>query len=121
MKSISLHIILFLFITQIVAGESINKENIKIVRDEWGVPHIYAPTDEEVAYGLAWATAEDDFKSIQENYLAIRSQLGSVNGKDGAILDFITAFLGINDIVEERLDQAFSPKFRKILEINFKG
>jgi len=31
----------------------INTKNIKIIRDKWGVPHIYGKTDEEVAYGLA--------------------------------------------------------------------
>jgi acyl-homoserine-lactone acylase len=110
-----------IFLFQANASIPINRENIKIKRDQWGVPHIYAPTDEEVAYGLAWATSEDDFKSIQENYLALRSQLAAVKGKDGAVLDFIVAFLGINDIVEERIDQAFSPKFRKVLEYYCQG
>jgi len=41
----------------------INPQNIEIVRDAYGVPHIYAKTDAEVAYGLAWAHAEDDFVS----------------------------------------------------------
>ena len=39
----------------------IDPANIEILRDSYGVPHIYAPTDVEVAYGLAWAHAEDDF------------------------------------------------------------
>ena len=43
-----------------------NPANIDIVRDSFGVPHIFAKTDAEVAYGLAWAEAEDDFKSMQE-------------------------------------------------------
>ena len=38
----------------------IHIEQIQIVRDSFGVPHIFAPTDAEVAYGLAWATMEDD-------------------------------------------------------------
>jgi acyl-homoserine-lactone acylase len=121
MKCINFCIICILFISQISAAVTIKKGNIKIKRDQWGIPHIYAPTDEEVAYGLAWATSEDDFKSIQENYLAIRSQLAAVKGEDGAILDFITAFLGINDIVQERIDTAFSPKFRKVLEYYCQG
>jgi len=53
----------------------INTKNITILRDKYGVPHIYGKTDEEVAYGLAWATAEDDFKSMQENFLTARSRL----------------------------------------------
>ena len=48
----------------------INPDQIDIVRDAYGVPHIFAKTDSEVAYGLAWAHAEDDFKTIQIGYLA---------------------------------------------------
>ncbi len=106
---------------QLNARVEVNTQNIKIVRDEWGVPHIHAPTDEEVAYGLAWATAEDDFGSVQENYLAARTQLATVKGKDGAIVDFISALLGINEIIEQRVDTSFSPKFRKIMEYYCQG
>ena len=49
-------------------AQTINPKNIEIVRDSFGVPHIFAKTDAEVAYGLAWAHAEDDFKSLQEWY-----------------------------------------------------
>jgi acyl-homoserine-lactone acylase len=45
---------------------TINPENITIVRDTFGVPHIFAATDAEVAYGLAWVNAEDAFKEMQE-------------------------------------------------------
>ena len=44
---------------------AVNPANVQIARDKWGVPHIFAKTDEEVAYGLAWATAEDDFSDMQ--------------------------------------------------------
>ena len=43
----------------------IRTDKITIARDTYGVPHIFAPTDPEVAYGLAWAHAEDDFTTIQ--------------------------------------------------------
>jgi len=43
----------------------INPANITIARDSFGVPHIFAPTDPESAYGLAWAHAEDDFATLQ--------------------------------------------------------
>ena len=45
----------------------INQDHIEIIRDNYGVPHIYAATDPEVAYGFAWAQAEDHFKLIQED------------------------------------------------------
>jgi len=44
----------------------INTSSIEIIRDKYGVPHIFGSTDQETAYGLAWAHAEDDFRTIQE-------------------------------------------------------
>ena len=38
----------------------------EIVRDEWGVPHIYGRTDADVAYGVAQAHAEDDFFTLKD-------------------------------------------------------
>ena len=43
----------------------INPQNITIARDSFGVPHVFAKTDPEVAYGLAWAHAEDDLGNIE--------------------------------------------------------
>ena len=36
----------------------VNPKNVEIIRDTFGVPHIYAKTDAGAAYGLAWANAE---------------------------------------------------------------
>ena len=35
----------------------VNPDSIEIIRGPYGVPHIYAATDVEVAYGFAWAQA----------------------------------------------------------------
>src|SRR5687768_466101 len=64
--------------------EHIDPSKIDIVRDDFGVPHIFAKTDREVAYGLAWAHAEDDFETIQKAFLASRSMLGQHSGREGA-------------------------------------
>lgn len=93
----------------------INHQNIQIIRDEYGVPHIFAETDEEVAYGLAWATCEDDPSSIQENLLTARGRLAEVKGKDGAIMDFLSAFIGARETVDKYYETSFSPKFKSVL------
>lgn len=95
---------------------AVDTKNITIYRDYYGVPHIYGKTDEEVAYGLAWATAEDDFESMQQNVLAGRCRSAAVNGKDGAIMDFIAAFIGAKELVDQQYDAAFSPKFKAIMK-----
>ena len=94
----------------------IDPENITIARDQWGVPHIFAPTDAEVAYGLAWATAEDDFNTIQQQLLPIKQLAGLVNGKSGAILDVAVHILDAKSIVESRYELDLSLEFRQILD-----
>ncbi len=94
----------------------IDPGNITIVRDQWGVPHIYSKTDAEAAYGLAWAHAEDDFESIQITLLAVKGLLASVKGKDGAILDVLAFLLDTGERVEAEYEESFSPKFKAVLD-----
>lgn len=89
---------------------------IQIARDAWGIPHIFAPTDAGVAYGLAWATAEDDFRSIQLQLLAVKGQLGLAIGKEGAVFDVAMHLLGADSLVEARYAQDLSPEFRRVVE-----
>ena len=81
LKTHSTLLLLFFYSSTLLA--QINPNDITIVRDGYGVPHIYAATDAEVAYGLAWAHAEDDF-FIQLAYLAGSCLLSRYNGKAGA-------------------------------------
>ena len=99
----------------------INPDDITIIRDQWGVPHVYAKTDAQVAYGLAWASAEDDFETIQETLLPIRGGLGAVKGVEGAVLDFAAHLIEVNEIVDERYEAEISPKFKEILKAYAQG
>ena len=91
------------------------QNNIDIVRDQFGIPHIYAKTDAEVAYGLAWVNAEDDFKTIQEAYLAGNAMLSNHIGLKGAPADFISQFIGSNTLIEEKIDE-ISKDYMKVVE-----
>jgi acyl-homoserine-lactone acylase len=97
------------------AFAQINPENIDIIRDKWGVPHIFGKTDAETAYGLAWANAEDDFKTMQFTMLAGKQMLGRVNGKDGAAVDYVVGLLRSSEIVEKEFN-SLSPDFVKLIE-----
>jgi len=105
---------LFLFATTISFSQ-INPNNIDIVRDKFGIPHIYAKTDAEVAYGLAWVNSEDDFKTIQEAYLAGNAMLSNHIGLKGAPADFISQFIGSNSLIEEKIDE-ISKDYMKVVE-----
>ena len=105
---------LLLFITTISYSQ-INPNSIEIVRDEFGVPHIFSQTDAEVAYGLAWVNAEDDFNTIQEAYLAGNAMLSNHIGLKGAPADFISQFIGSNDLIEEKIDD-ISKDYMEVVE-----
>jgi len=60
----------------------------RIVRDSYGVPHIFGATDPDVAYGIAYAHAEDDFATLQEVLAMTRGRAGAISGADGAKADF---------------------------------
>jgi acyl-homoserine-lactone acylase len=44
-------------------------QRVTIVRDDWGVPHIYGKTDADAVFGMIYAQAEDDFNRVETNYL----------------------------------------------------
>lgn len=94
----------------------INPKNIDIVRDQWGVPHIFAKTDAEVAYGFGWATAEDDFQTMQEQLLPIRGVMGMVYGKAGAAADVAVHIIEAHQFVESRYMEDVSPEFKAYLD-----
>ena len=98
-----MRVLLSLLLVSTISYSQINPKNIDIVRDEYGIPHIYAQTDAEVAYGLAWANAEDDFTTIQEAYLAGNAMLSNYIGLKGAAADFITQFIGSKNLIEEKI------------------
>jgi acyl-homoserine-lactone acylase len=93
----------------------IHVDKITIARDNYGVPHIFAPTDPEVAYGLAWAHAEDDFKTIQTLILTGKGKLSTYKGKEGAPIDFVFGLLNTRATVDQQI-KSMDPKFIQLLQ-----
>jgi len=110
-----------LIFNALFATAQVNPKNITIVRDSFGVPHIFAKTDAEAAYGLAYAHCEDDFEHVQQNILAGKNMLGSVLGKEGVLFDYGLQFLGIDTFVERVYKNDLSDDFKKILQAYCKG
>ena len=106
---------LFLLIAGFNASAQINPTNITIARDSFGVPHIFAPTDPEVAYGIAWAHAEDDFETLQLVVLSGKAKLGTGLGKKGAEGDYVINLLRIRKTVEEQWN-TLSPDFLALIK-----
>ena len=75
-----------------------------VVRDSWGVPHIFGRTDPDVAYGIAYAHAEDDFDTLQDVLAMTRGRLGAISGGDGAKTDYVVHLLGARATVDRDYD-----------------
>ena len=115
MKKLLYSFILLLLSQTGFSQTKVDPSRIDIVRDSFGVPHIFAKTDAEVAYGLAWAEAEDDFKSMQEVILPAKGLMGKVQGKKGAAGDYAFALFRCKEITEEKWN-TLSPAFVKLVE-----
>lgn len=90
--------------------------DVRITRDKWGVPHIYGARDADVAFGLAYAHAEDDWATIEEVILFSRGALAPIKGKDGAVTDYLIAALGIRKDIDAKFEKDLSPETRALLE-----
>lgn len=75
--------------------------DVKILRDDFGVPHVFGRTDADTAFGLAYAHAEDDFPTIVESLLQSRGELASFAGRDQAPVDFIAKLLRVKETVAQ--------------------
>ena len=76
-----------------------------IARDRWGVPHIFGKTDADVAYGVAYAHAEDDFSTLQDVLAMTRGRLGAITGQDGAKTDYAVHLLDARATVTRDYDK----------------
>jgi len=54
--------------------------NITIIRDDWGIAHIYGKTDADAVFGMEYAQAEDDFNRVETNYITSLGRMAEVEG-----------------------------------------
>ena len=62
-------------------------EDVRIVRDNWGIAHIYGKTDADCVFGAIYAQAEDDFGRIERNYLNGLGMLAQAEGESAVYSD----------------------------------
>jgi acyl-homoserine lactone acylase PvdQ len=62
-------------------------ERVTIIRDDYGVPHVYAATDADAVFGMLYAQAEDDFPRVERNYVWAIGRLAEVQGESALISD----------------------------------
>jgi len=88
---------------------------VTIIRDNWGVPHIYGKTDAAVVFGLMYTQCEDNFKGIERNYLYQLGRQAEVDGNNKLYTDLQLQLIA--DSAEAIKDyKASAPWFKKLMD-----
>jgi len=90
--------------------------NARIERDNFGVPHISGPRDADVAFGMAFAHAEDDFTTIQQVALAVRGQYAATEGPKAAVTDYLVRLFRVWETVDAKYERDLPPDLRRVVE-----
>jgi len=61
--------------------------NVTIIRDDWGIAHVYGKTDADAVFGMEYAQAEDDFNRVETNYLNALGRLAEAEGEHAVYQD----------------------------------
>jgi acyl-homoserine lactone acylase PvdQ len=70
-----------------VASWEHQARNVTIIRDNWGIPHVYGKTDADAVFGVMYAQAEDDFNRVETNYLNSMGRLAEAEGESAVYRD----------------------------------
>lgn len=88
---------------------------VNIIRDKWGIPHVYGKTDADAVFGLLYAQCEDDFKRVELNYIEKLGRLAEINGEKDVFNDLQIRLL--IDTAEAVADyQKAQPWLKKLLD-----
>ena len=88
-------------------------QNITIIRDIWGIAHVYGKTDADAVFGVIYAQAEDDFNRVETNYLNAMGRLAEAEG-EGEIYRDLRMKIFI-DPADMKAKYASSPAWLKTL------
>lgn len=86
---------------------------VTIIRDNWGIPHIYGKTDADAVFGLLYAQCEDDFKRIEMNYIEKLGRMSEIKGESELQNDLYIRL--IIDSSDAKKDYELSPVWLKKL------
>jgi penicillin amidase len=74
---------------------------ITVIRDEWGVPHIFAQTDADVAFALGFCQAQDRLWQLDIQRRQFKGELSEILGPVALPADTLFRTIGLGRIADE--------------------
>ncbi|MES2651698.1 MAG: penicillin acylase family protein [Bacteroidota bacterium] len=103
------------FSTTEITGFENQAKRVTIIRDNWGIAHVYGKSDADAVFGLLYAQCEDDFKRVELNYIEKLGRLSEINGESSVFNDLQIRLL--IDTTEAIADyQKAQPWLKKLLD-----
>ena len=92
-----------------------DKMEATLHRDEWGIPHVFAPNLEAAAYALGYAQAEDRLEELLKNYRRANGTMSEVFGPDNLAEDLQQRLFRHGEIARAKYGK-ISPRLRAVIE-----
>ncbi len=100
--------------TEIVAFTA-QAKRVHIIRDNWGIAHVYGKTDADAVFGSLYAQCEDDFKRVELNYIEKLGRLSEINGESNIFNDLqIRLLIDSTEAIQDY--QNAQPWLKKLLD-----
>lgn len=112
--SLSLILLLVAFNSSVHYSAAKNGE-AEILRDEFGVPHVFADRLEDAAYAIGYAQAEDRLEELLKNYRKAEGTMSEAFGPEWYRHDYIQRMWRHAAISREKYNEV-SPKMRACIE-----
>ncbi len=88
-------------------------KQVNIIRDNWGIPHVYGKIDADAVFGVIYAQCEDDFKRMEMNYIEKLGRMAEVKGESSLYDDLLIRM--VIDSADAIRDYNNSPQWLKKL------
>ncbi len=96
------------------ARQEKKSRSVTIVRDDWGIAHVFGKTDADAVFGIIYAQAEDDFNRVENNYLLSLGRMAEADGESKVTLD-LRQKLFIDPVELKKLYAASPPWLRTLM------
>jgi acyl-homoserine-lactone acylase len=97
------------------AGLLFGAEKVEILRDEYGVPHIFAASPAAAAFGSGYAQAEDRLEEMLRNYRKAEGTMAEAFGPEWLTHDYRQRLWRHRQVAEEHYKD-LDPRLRAICE-----
>ena len=87
----------------VLDGEKSAEASVEILRDRWGIPHIYAEKDDDLFFGYGYAMGQDRLWQLDYLRRKAMGRLSEILGPSGLEADTIVRTVGINRVVDAEI------------------